>query len=325
MNEEAITWNLRGPKRMRKRRELNALLKNNHKYRSMFKHNSSIDMFNLNSGASRLLNKSNDSSTDNDEFYFSANKSVIREKKRKNCCKIIQMILVGFVITFGLIAGVILMFSYSKFNNALNTLKTEFQSQKELSQQSINEVKRQLNEYDSMFKKLSKIESNLQLNNNRLNDFISNNKDYEKYEKSSTNSSNVKNRATLLRSIRSIDMTNRLNTYLIEWLFNRSSLVDMNNTEEASDKKPNSLIELILNDYKQNGKEFNFASYNRLVNNFLKNKEQFTWMNNTNNFLHRSFKEYTFKEEIINDIETLFIKPILETLESCECKKKAIR
>jgi len=83
MNEEAITWNLRGPKRMRKRRELNALLKNNHKYRSMFKHNSSIDMFNLNSGASRLLNKSNDSSTDNDEFYFSANKSVIREKKEK--------------------------------------------------------------------------------------------------------------------------------------------------------------------------------------------------------------------------------------------------
>ena len=65
------------------------------------------------------------------------------------------MILVGFVITFGLIAGLILMFSYSKFNNALNTLKTEFQSQKELSQQSINEVKRQLNEYDSMFKKVT--------------------------------------------------------------------------------------------------------------------------------------------------------------------------
>ena len=40
--------------------------------------------------------------------------------------------------------------------------------------------------------------------------------------------------------------------------------------EEATDKKPNTLIDLILNDYKQNGKEFNFSSYNRLVTNFLK-------------------------------------------------------
>ena len=52
MDEEEITWNLKGPKRMRKRRELNALLKNNLKYKSLLmknqnnnnNNNNSIDM-----------------------------------------------------------------------------------------------------------------------------------------------------------------------------------------------------------------------------------------------------------------------------------------
>lgn len=79
MEEEAIGWNLRGPKRMRKRKELNALVKNQARYQHAFTKTSSIDMFNMNSGTSRLLSKSNDSSSDNDDYYFAANKLIIRE------------------------------------------------------------------------------------------------------------------------------------------------------------------------------------------------------------------------------------------------------
>ena len=79
MEEEVVTWNLKGPKRMRKRKELNKLVRNDIRYKSVFKKNSAVDMFNLNSGASRLLNKSNESSTDNDDYFFSANKAFIRE------------------------------------------------------------------------------------------------------------------------------------------------------------------------------------------------------------------------------------------------------
>ena len=42
MDEEEITWNLKGPKRMRKRRELNALLKNNLKYKSLLMKNQKL-------------------------------------------------------------------------------------------------------------------------------------------------------------------------------------------------------------------------------------------------------------------------------------------
>ncbi len=79
MDDEIVHWNLRGPKRMKKRKELNALVRNNVRYKSLFKHNSAIDMFNLNTGTNRLLGKSNDSSTDNEDYYFSANKQLLRE------------------------------------------------------------------------------------------------------------------------------------------------------------------------------------------------------------------------------------------------------
>jgi len=88
MDEEEITWNLKGPKRMRKRRELNALIKNNYKYKSLqyknqnsLPNSSSIDMYNIGNanGMSRLLKNENASSTENEEYYFSANKTVLKE------------------------------------------------------------------------------------------------------------------------------------------------------------------------------------------------------------------------------------------------------
>ena len=86
MDEEEITWNLKGPKRMRKRRELNALIKNNYKYKGLqlknqIPNSSSIDMYNIGSGngTSRLLKNDNLSSSENEEYYFSANKTVLKE------------------------------------------------------------------------------------------------------------------------------------------------------------------------------------------------------------------------------------------------------
>lgn len=81
MDEEVITWNLKGPKRMRKRRELNALLKNNLKYQSLLKNQSNNNNCSLNMDQSsrRFLSNLNDSSSDNDEFYFSANKTFIQQ------------------------------------------------------------------------------------------------------------------------------------------------------------------------------------------------------------------------------------------------------
>lgn len=159
MEEEIITWNLRGPKRMRKRKELNALVKNNARYKSSSKKTSSIDMFNMNSGASRLL-KSNDSSTDNEQFYFAANKHTIKEKQRKNCCKLIQLTIFGFIVTFFLILAITLAFSYSRFHEALKDLKDEFKSQKEQNQHDIDNFKQKLRHYDALFKQNLKTATN---------------------------------------------------------------------------------------------------------------------------------------------------------------------
>ena len=84
MDEEVITWNLKGPKRMRKRRELNALLKNNLKYKSLLRNSNSNTNTNcsLEINASNQLNSNNnnnDSTSENDEFYFSGNKSYIKQ------------------------------------------------------------------------------------------------------------------------------------------------------------------------------------------------------------------------------------------------------
>lgn len=94
--EEEITWNLKGPKRMKKRRELNALIRNNVKYKSLPQHHGGagsnhaksdeFSMINCSTAAGagspgRLLNGLNYSSTDDEQrdFFFAANKSVLKQ------------------------------------------------------------------------------------------------------------------------------------------------------------------------------------------------------------------------------------------------------
>ncbi len=245
MEEEAINWNLRGPKRMRKRKELNALVKNQARYHHINK-NSSIDMFNMNSGASRLL-KSNDSSSDNDDYYFAANKLIIREKKRKNCCKLIQMTIVGFVVTFVLIIGLTLIFSYTRFHEALKDLKDEFQSQKIQNQNSMDEVKKKLVQYDSLFKKnLNPIKSD------------------------STTGANS-------RAKRSIDLTRKL----FDSLYNKSD----SSVDAAYQEDTKSLLDLILVDNtKKNLSEIDSTSFKNIVNNFRRYKSRVSGAREQNSF-----------------------------------------
>lgn len=92
MDEEEITWNLKGPKRMKKRRELNALIRNNVKYKSLLgkggghQHRDEFSMMTCSNGGSssggRLLKGLNYTSTEEDDeknYYFSGNKSTIKE------------------------------------------------------------------------------------------------------------------------------------------------------------------------------------------------------------------------------------------------------
>ena len=96
MDEEVITWNLKGPKRFKKRKELNALIKNNVKYKGLARSgggggagSNSLDMYTMNIGGSagggssnrRLLKNANSTSSEeeNEQYYFSANKEIIRE------------------------------------------------------------------------------------------------------------------------------------------------------------------------------------------------------------------------------------------------------
>jgi len=301
MEEEIVSWNLRGPKRMRKRKELNALVKNNARYKTKFRHNSTSNMFNMNSnsGASRLL-KSNESSSDNDDYYFAANKQILKEKRRRSCCKLIQMTVIGFIIAFAMIVGITFLLSYSKFNEALTELKNEFQSQRELTKLSLTEIKRKLNEYDELYKKDSNSQSVL-------------------------SKKSVNNETRLARSIRSIDLTNRLNSYLIEYIFNNSNSNPNSNSNmnQNNFKAKKTLFDLIIGQTylknTKNNENFNFNNYNNLVNYFhSKNKNDISkW------FLNQNLQSEPLKSDLLNNIDDLYIKPILESLKNCSCYSRS--
>jgi hypothetical protein len=65
------------------------------------------------------------------------------------------MLIIGLVITFGFLIGIILVFSYSKFHELLKDLKKEVETKNELNQKNINDLKRQINEYDDLFKQVN--------------------------------------------------------------------------------------------------------------------------------------------------------------------------
>jgi hypothetical protein len=84
MDDEIINWNLKGPKRMKKRKELNALLKS--KTYGFTNHNSNNTSNYCNLSKNRkyhstieLLSRFTSSSDDLDgKLYFSANKALLK-------------------------------------------------------------------------------------------------------------------------------------------------------------------------------------------------------------------------------------------------------
>ena len=74
----------------------------------------------------------------------------------------------GSLITFMMIVGIVLVFSYSKFNEALTDLKQEFESHKEQNLMTFTQVKQQLKKYDAIFKNViptSHVNESFQFNN----------------------------------------------------------------------------------------------------------------------------------------------------------------
>ncbi len=97
---------------------------------------------------------------------------------------------------------------------------------------SINEVKRKLNEYDAILKNKNQAEFN----------------------------------KTIHRTIRSVDLKNELNLFLIEYLFNNTGLNNFDNRQRTK----TSLAYLANEHKKNNGQKSNFINYQTLVDNFLK-------------------------------------------------------
>ena len=154
------------------------------------------------------------------------------------------MILIGFVITFVLMIGIVLVFSYSKFHDVLIDLKSEFNNQNEQNKKNIDNIKQQIKEYDNIFKKLNK--------DSKLDEFLN------KYSDSDHNNSIRQS-----RTLRSIDISNRLNSYLIEWLFNKTS-------NDTLNLRKKSLRNLLLNKTTQNSEEYNnYLLYNTLIQQFM--------------------------------------------------------
>jgi hypothetical protein len=93
---------------------------------------------------------------------------------------------------------------------------------------SISEVKRKLNEYDAIFKSDNKAVLN-----------------------------NTNN-----RPIRSVNLKNQLNSFLIEYLFNQTNAENRQQTTNLAD--------LVLKNTKKAGGNSNFDNYQNLVDNFLR-------------------------------------------------------
>ncbi|CAF0727899.1 unnamed protein product [Brachionus calyciflorus] len=215
MDDEVITWNLRGPKRMKKRKELNALIKNNLKYKSV-KKNSTADSFNMSSslgmgGASgRLLN--NYSSSEEQEYFFTANKTAIRQRRKRYYCRLFQLILIGFLISVCLLIGITMLLSYSKFQNLLNDLKKEVNVQKENTQENLNSFKLKLDEYDSLLKDIKD-----KLDMGQISQKNSNNKESRNIGKRSLKFLDKEDAVNkILNSVKLVDRKTNLNRYLIE-------------------------------------------------------------------------------------------------------------
>ena len=66
------------------------------------------------------------------------------------------MLIIVLLITFGFLIGIILLFSYSKFHELLNDLKKEVDNKSKQNQNDLNDLKRQISEYDLLFKQVKK-------------------------------------------------------------------------------------------------------------------------------------------------------------------------
>jgi hypothetical protein len=65
-------------------------------------------------------------------------------KNRSYYCRIFQTIIIGLVITVGLLVSFILIFSYAKFHDLINDLKQQIDNQNEATAKNINDITKQV-------------------------------------------------------------------------------------------------------------------------------------------------------------------------------------
>lgn len=109
-DENLINWNLKGAKKMKKRKELNALIKDKNKLKS----NSMIEFF-----------KKSSSSEKEDSYYFTGNKFIIKNKKRKHYVKVCQITCSILLISVFLITNLTLIIFNMRYRKEINTLQDE--------------------------------------------------------------------------------------------------------------------------------------------------------------------------------------------------------
>lgn len=179
------------------------------------------------------------------------------------------MILVGCFLTLLILVGIILLFSYSKFHELLSDLKREVDTQNAHNRKSIEDLTKQMDQYDLMLKQvqqfvfilfamslvslcfifsfiLLKLEAKVSGGTNEKSTFKDsqerNPREVQFTIRSKPNMIAVivcefcikTSPKRVARSIRSLDALNKVNTHLIRWLFNETFINEGNETTSTT-------------------------------------------------------------------------------------------
>jgi len=248
------------------------------------------------------------------------------------------MILVGCFLTLLILVGIILLFSYSKFHELLSDLKREVDTQNAHNRKSIEDLTKQMDQYDLMLKQL---EAKVSGGTNDKNTF----KDSQERNPRETSPKRV------ARSIRSLDALNKVNTHLIRWLFNETFINEGNETttttpmtgttrRQQAKAFMNNNQKRVLNSMMLSKARRN-EIYQKVIDEFLKsNYDVAMTLSSSTSSANGSNDEYlavddigaeleayfegfeqSIKNDILYEIEKSVVKPLMETLSKCKCSQ----
>jgi hypothetical protein len=239
------------------------------------------------------------------------------------------MLVIGLLITFGFLIAIILLFSYSKFHELLNDLKSDVDQKNEQNQKNLHDLKERIVEYDQIFKQFNQFELRLESlefsrNHSRVTQaFLSTVK--PNFHADQDIMFNQTKR--LSRKIRQIDLdSSTLNTFLIEMMLNqKKAQISDQNFEFKPSNNLKEMFKRLLKDHatrsdlpKTETKSSSLSINQDDIINLLKS-------NILNVKANESIKlqlenlQLIIKQEILNQIESSYLEPILNAMEECKC------